>query len=109
METVIPGLYASSPEPLPFGPALEIRAYLLQREQGNLLVESLELVRGLDFDVLVPSMASAGQPYYAFVDRGEAERRIDAILDRAPWKQQLIAPSGSVLSSLGDSVERDAG
>src|SRR6058998_3421527 len=38
MDTVIPGLYASPPESLPFGPALEIRAYLLQRDQGNLLV-----------------------------------------------------------------------
>ena len=38
MDTVISGLYASEPEPLGFGPSLEIRAYLLQREQGNLLV-----------------------------------------------------------------------
>jgi glyoxylase-like metal-dependent hydrolase (beta-lactamase superfamily II) len=210
METVIPGLYASAPEHLPFGPALEIRAYLLQRDQGNLLVyradtverevaainelggvsrqylnhrheaapvcdwvaetfgaplcchseeaasvaasckvgetfserhrldddfeiiptpghtsgataflwnsgehrclfvgdtivirhsdwgavllegvsdrdsyiESLELIRALDFDVLVPSVASAGQPHYAFVDRTEAERQVDAILER---------------------------
>ncbi len=37
METVIPGLHASAPEPLEFGPSLEIRAFLLQREQGNLL------------------------------------------------------------------------
>ena len=45
MDTVIPGLYASEPEPLGFGPSLEIRAYLLQRERGNLLVyrsEALE-------------------------------------------------------------------
>lgn len=38
METVIPGLYASAPEPLGFGPSLEIRAFLLRRERGNLLV-----------------------------------------------------------------------
>ncbi len=45
MDTVIPGLYASEPEPLGFGPSLEIRAYLLRRERGNLLVyrsEALE-------------------------------------------------------------------
>ena len=35
---MIPGLYASKPEPLGFGPSLEIRAFLLQREQGNLLI-----------------------------------------------------------------------
>jgi hypothetical protein len=38
METIIPRLYASVPEPLGFGPSLEIRAFLLQRERGNLLI-----------------------------------------------------------------------
>jgi hypothetical protein len=38
MDAVIPGLYASPPEPVPFGPSLEIPAFLLEREQGNLLV-----------------------------------------------------------------------
>lgn len=210
MNTVIPGLHASAPESLPFGPSLEIRAFLLQREPGNLLIyradtlerevaainelggisrqylnhrheaapacdwvaatfgaplhchaaeapavsaschvehtfserhrldhdfeviptpghtsgasaylwdsgehrclfagdtiviregdwaavlldgvsdrdryiASLELIRALDFDLLVPSVATTGQPHYAFVDRAEAERRIDAILKR---------------------------
>jgi hypothetical protein len=210
MDATIPGLYASAPEPLPFGPSLEIRAFLLQRDPGNLLlyradtlkpevnainelggisrqylnhrheaapacdwvaetfgaplhchaeeapsvsdtcsvdatfserhkldddfeviptpghtsgataflwdsgkhrclftgdtivirdgewlavlldgvsdrdryIESLELIRGLDFDLLTPSVATAGQPHYALVDRAEAERRIDAILER---------------------------
>jgi glyoxylase-like metal-dependent hydrolase (beta-lactamase superfamily II) len=210
MDNVIPGLYASTPEPLGFGPSLEIRAFLLQREQGNLLIyraatleqdveeinalggisrqylnhhheaslacdwvartfdaplhvhendalsvseicnvdetfserhrldddfevipvpghtsgataylwdtgqhrclftgdtiffprgkwvaavlegvsdreryiESLELVRTLDFDLIVPGIAAAGQPYYEFVKKAEAERRIDEILER---------------------------
>lgn len=218
MNTVIPGLYASPPEPVPFGPSLEIRAFLLERDQGNLLVyraatltgevaavnelggvsrqylnhrheaapvcdwvaetfgaplfchaddaqsasagckvgqtfserhrldsdfeviptpghtsgataylwdtgehrclftgdtiffpsgewralllrsnapapldgvsdrerylESLDVIRGLDFDLLVPSLATSGQPYYEFVERTEAERRIDAIIER---------------------------
>jgi hypothetical protein len=210
MDTVTPGLYASEPEPLGFGPSLEIRAFLLRRERGNLLlyrantlerdiravkdlgglsrqylnhrheaspacdwvaktfgaplhchenerrsvsetcnvdetfserhvldddfeviptpghtsgataflwdagqhrclftgdtiyfreggwvaavldgvsdreryIESLELIRRLDFDLIVPSVASAGQPYYAFTDKGEAQHRIDAILKR---------------------------
>ena len=38
METIIPRLHASVPEPLGFGPSLEIRAFLLQRERGNLLI-----------------------------------------------------------------------
>jgi hypothetical protein len=210
MKEVIPGLYASAPEPLGFGPSLEIRAFLLQRDQGNLLlyrsntlerdveeindlggisrqylnhrheaspacdwvastfgaplhcheeeaqsvsetcnvdetfsgrhhlgddfeviptpghtsgataflwntgryrylftgdtiffpngewvaalldgvsdreryIESLDLIRTLDFDLVVPSVASAGQPYYSFTDRAEAMRRIGAILER---------------------------
>lgn len=210
MENIIPGLYASAPEPLGFGPSLEIRAFLLQREGGNLLVyrskmlepdtqavndlggisrqylnhhheaspacdwvantfgaplhvheedasevskacnvdetfserhklgedfevvpipghtsgataflwnsgqhrilftgdtfffswgawraavldgvsdrqryiESLELIRTLDFDLVVPGIATAGEPYYEFVEKAEAEQRIDEILQR---------------------------
>ena len=210
MNEVISGLYAAEPEPLGFGPSLEIRAFLLQREQGNLLVyrsialekdvetvnslggisrqylnhhheaspacdwvantfgaplhvheddaaaaaeicnvdatfserhkldedfeiipipghtsgataflwdsgqhrvlftgdtiffgrdewraavldgvsdrdryiESLELIRSLDFDLIVPGIAAAGRPYYSFTDRAEATRQIDAILER---------------------------
>jgi len=45
-------------------------------------IDSLELIRGLDFDVVVPWAAEVGRPYHAAVDRSEAERRIDAILER---------------------------
>ena len=38
LDTVVPGLYASAPERLPFGHELDIRAYLLEREAGNLLL-----------------------------------------------------------------------
>jgi glyoxylase-like metal-dependent hydrolase (beta-lactamase superfamily II) len=43
---------------------------------------SLELIRELDFDVLVPWAASAGEPYHAVTSRAEAQRRIDAIIER---------------------------
>jgi glyoxylase-like metal-dependent hydrolase (beta-lactamase superfamily II) len=205
LDTVVPGLYASAPERLPFGRSLDIRAYLLEREAGNLLIyrsdtlrheaaairerggiarqylnhwheaapvndwvgaplfvheddaaevskiahvratfrrrhmldddfevipipghtpgataylwdtgsrrvlftgdtiylsggswrtavlessdreryrESLELIRGLDFDVLVPAIATAGDPPYAIVERAEIERRIDELVAR---------------------------
>ena len=209
LDTVIPGLHASAPERLPFGSSLDIRAYLLEREAGNLLIyrsdtlrreatairerggiarqylnhrheaaavcdwvaetfdaplfvhadeapavsktchvratfsrrhqldddfeaipvpghtsgataylwqtgsrrvlftgdtiyfsrgrwvaavldssdrerylDSLELIRGLDFDVIVPSIATAGDTPYAFVEPGEAERRIGEIIER---------------------------
>jgi hypothetical protein len=45
-------------------------------------IESLELIRSLDFDLLVPGIASAGQPYYEFVEKTEAEQHIGEILER---------------------------
>lgn len=47
LATEIPGLYATSPEPLPFAPSLEIRSFLLQRDAGNILIYS---TRGLASD-----------------------------------------------------------
>ena len=54
METIVPGLHASKPEPLGFGPQLEIRAFLLRREDGNVLIyrstglrDDVEAVAGL--------------------------------------------------------------
>ena len=43
---------------------------------------SLELLRELDFDVLVPWAATAGDPYHAVTGNAEARRRIDAIIAR---------------------------
>jgi hypothetical protein len=44
-------------------------------------IESLELLRGLEFDVLVP-WAASGDAFYAVVENGDAQARIDAILER---------------------------
>jgi glyoxylase-like metal-dependent hydrolase (beta-lactamase superfamily II) len=205
LDTVVPGLHATSPQPLPFAPSLHVRAFLLERDQGNILIysttelerdlpaiddlggvsrrylnhwheamfatdleaplfvhereraaveermhvrgsfsrrhlldddfevipapghtagatafvwdtgthralftgdsiyldggdwvaavlegssdreaylESLALIRELDFDLLVPWAASAGEPYHAVTSRAEAHRRIDAIVAR---------------------------
>lgn len=38
MDTVVPKLHVSPPEPLGFGPSLEIRAYLLERPDGNVVI-----------------------------------------------------------------------
>jgi hypothetical protein len=54
LEVVLPGLYASAPEPLPFAPTLHIRAFLLRRERGNLLLYS---VTGFDEDAVAVSDA----------------------------------------------------
>ncbi len=45
-------------------------------------LESLELVRELEYDLLVPWAAPAGHPGYASTDRVDARRRIDAIIAR---------------------------
>jgi hypothetical protein len=45
-------------------------------------IESLELIRELDFDVLVPWAATGGAPYLSHTDRSDARERIDQILDR---------------------------
>ena len=47
LETTFEGLYASTPEQLPFAPSLDIRAFLLRRDPGNLLVYS---ATGLESD-----------------------------------------------------------
>jgi len=44
-------------------------------------IESLELLRGLEFDALVP-WAASGEPYSALTDPADTRRRIDAILER---------------------------
>ena len=43
--TEVDGLYALAPEPLPFAPPLDIRAFLLRRDRGNLLIYSTTTVR----------------------------------------------------------------
>ena len=55
---------------------------LLESSDRGGLIESLELIRELDFDVLVPWAATDGQPFAAETDRADTRRRIDAILAR---------------------------
>jgi glyoxylase-like metal-dependent hydrolase (beta-lactamase superfamily II) len=57
-------------------------AAVLDSSDRTSYIESLELMRELDFDLLVPWAASAGGPYYAITDAEDARRRIDAILER---------------------------
>jgi glyoxylase-like metal-dependent hydrolase (beta-lactamase superfamily II) len=57
-------------------------AAVLDSSDRGAYIESLELIRELEFDVLVPWAATAGEPYHAITDREDARRRIDAILDR---------------------------
>ena len=57
-------------------------AAVLPSSDRSRYVESLELIRELEFDALVPWAATAGMPPYAATERADARRRIDAILAR---------------------------
>ncbi len=65
-----------------FFPRGEWVAAVLETSDRQRYIESLGLIRDLDFDIIVPSITSAGQPYHAVVDRSEAAYRIDRILER---------------------------
>ena len=45
-------------------------------------VQSLELLRSLDFDLVVPGITVEGEPYHWFVEKTEAERRIDGLIEQ---------------------------
>ncbi len=57
-------------------------AAVLPSSERAAYVESLELIRELDFDVLVPWAARAGGPFHAVTSRVAARRRIDTVIER---------------------------
>jgi glyoxylase-like metal-dependent hydrolase (beta-lactamase superfamily II) len=57
-------------------------AAVLASSDREAYVESLRLIRELEFDVLVPWAATRGQPWYTITEPADAKRRIDAILAR---------------------------
>lgn len=57
-------------------------AAVLSSSDRDAYIASLELIRGLDFDVLVPWASSVGGPTVAFAGAAERRRRIDAVLAR---------------------------
>jgi glyoxylase-like metal-dependent hydrolase (beta-lactamase superfamily II) len=57
-------------------------AAVLESSDRDAYIESLGLIKDLDFDMLVPWAATAGRPCHAATDKADARRRIDAILER---------------------------
>jgi glyoxylase-like metal-dependent hydrolase (beta-lactamase superfamily II) len=57
-------------------------AAVLSSSDRDAYLRSLELIGGLDFDVLVPWAATRGQVPYTLTDRSDAQRRIEAIAAR---------------------------
>jgi glyoxylase-like metal-dependent hydrolase (beta-lactamase superfamily II) len=62
-------------------------AAVLESSDRAKYIESLELIRDLDFDLLVPWNATGGQPYHAVTDRSDTRRRVGAILERVEHGQ----------------------
>ena len=60
----------------------EWRAAVLESSDRAAYLESLLLLRDLDFDVLVPWAAGEGEPNHALTTAADARRRIDAIVQR---------------------------
>jgi glyoxylase-like metal-dependent hydrolase (beta-lactamase superfamily II) len=58
------------------------RAAVLESSDRDAYVRSLEVLRGVDFDVLVPWAAPADGPYVDVVEPGEAKRRLDQVIAR---------------------------
>jgi glyoxylase-like metal-dependent hydrolase (beta-lactamase superfamily II) len=57
-------------------------AAVLESSDRASYIESLGLIKELDFDMLVPWAATASQPCHAITDKADTRRRIDAILER---------------------------
>ncbi len=57
-------------------------AAVLESSDRAAYLESLERLRELEFDALVPWAASAGEPWHAATDPVDSRRRIDAIIER---------------------------
>jgi glyoxylase-like metal-dependent hydrolase (beta-lactamase superfamily II) len=55
-------------------------AGVLDSSDREAITASIESLRELDFDVLVPWVATAGQPYWTVTDRADTRRRIDRAL-----------------------------
>ena len=55
---------------------------LLASSDRDAYLESLARLRELDFDVLVPWAATAGEPFVVATDRADATRRLTKIIDR---------------------------
>jgi hypothetical protein len=57
-------------------------AAVLKSSDRAAYLDSLELIKSLDFDVLVPWAATRGQPYLAHTNRADTEQRIGWIIER---------------------------
>lgn len=57
-------------------------AAVLESSDRDSYIRSLELIRDLDFDVLVPWAATGGHPYHVVTTKADARRNLATILER---------------------------
>lgn len=57
-------------------------AAVLASSDRDAYLRSLELIRGLEFDLLAPWAGTAGEPPVSVTDGADARRRLDAIIER---------------------------
>ncbi len=57
------------------------RAAVLETSDRDAYIRSLELLRGIEFDVLVP-WAASGDEFFTRTDPADARNRLDAIIER---------------------------
>ncbi len=55
-------------------------------------IESLELIRSLDFDLVVPGIAAAGEHCYAFVQKAEAYVRREVEVPPVTFRVDAALP-----------------
>jgi hypothetical protein len=101
MENPVRGLYASAPEALPFGPSLQIRAFLLRRDQGNLLIYSMD-----DLDSDGPAIQNLGGVSRQYLNHrheaGFASKRLDAPLVVHENERASVEGQAHVSASFSD-------
>ena len=67
-------------------------------------LDSLRLIRDLDFDVLVPWAASASGPWFA--DASDRRARLDALIERVQRRRQPLSPGKPATFTRGAIVPR---
>jgi glyoxylase-like metal-dependent hydrolase (beta-lactamase superfamily II) len=115
-EPEIPGLYATAPEPLPFAPSVDIRTFVLRRDDGNLLLYSttalaaeapaIERLGGLSRHYLNHSheamFASAGVHAPLFVHEAERAAVSDSYAIRGTFsKRHMLDDDFEVIPTPG--------
>jgi glyoxylase-like metal-dependent hydrolase (beta-lactamase superfamily II) len=105
MEPVVPSLYSSTPRPLSFDSSIAGRAFLLQREAGNLLVYSTTDLEA-DADAIAQLGGLTGQylnhRHEASPSSAWAAEAFGAPLHTHEAERETVAPTSAVAETFSD-------